>query len=134
MLVTLLPAAAAFGAMHRFAWLSETAVGAAVALLLTWLAQRTIDGEQTRVHRMLEWRPLVQAGNWSYSLYLIHSPIIGITNLILLPIQMPLVVRFALLACIALPIAGLASYAFHCLVERRFMTSHQQSLRTSGHV
>ncbi|PYY36722.1 acyltransferase [Curtobacterium sp. MCJR17_055] len=134
MLVTLLPAAAAFGAMHRFAWLSETAVGAAVALLLTWLAQRTVDGEQTRVHRMLEWRPLVQAGNWSYSLYLIHSPIIGITNMILLPIHMPLVVRFALLACIALPIAGLASYAFHCLVERRFMTSHQQSLRTAGHV
>ncbi|PZF61888.1 acyltransferase [Curtobacterium sp. MCPF17_047] len=129
LVVTLVPAAAAFGLVHRFAWLSETAVGAAVALLLVWMAQRTVSGETTWAHRLLEWRPLVQVGNWSYSLYLVHSPIVGIANLVLLPVQMPLLVRFLLLALVALPIAAAISYGFHGLVERRFMTSHQQSVR-----
>jgi len=134
LVVTLVPAAAAFGLVHRFAWLSETAVGAAVALLLVWMAQRTVSGETTWAHRLLECRPLVQVGNWSYSFYLVHSPIIGIANLILLPVPMPLVARFALLVCVALPVAAAASYGFHRLVERRFMTSHQQSVRAAERV
>ncbi|MCL9664417.1 acyltransferase [Curtobacterium albidum] len=131
LLVTLVPAAAAFGLMHRLAWLSETAVGAAVALLLVWMAQRSASDEKTWAHSLLEWNPLVKVGNWSYSLYLVHSPIIGIANLILLPWPMPLVARFALLACVAMPIAAAISYGFHRLIERRFMTSHQRSIRST---
>lgn len=134
LLVTLVPAGAAFGLALRFAWLSETAVGAAVALLLVWMAQRSVSREKTWAHRVLEWRPLVQVGNWSYSLYLVHSPIIGIVNLLLLPVPMPLAARFALLACVGLPIAAAVSYGFHRLVERRFMTSHQQQVRALEHV
>jgi peptidoglycan/LPS O-acetylase OafA/YrhL len=134
LLVTLVPAVAAFGLALRFAWLSETAVGAAVALLLVWMAQRSVRGEKSWAHRVLEWRPLVQVGIWSYSLYLVHSPIIGIVNLLLLPVHMPLAARFALLACVGLPVAAAVSYGFHRLVERRFMTSHQQSVRAAAHV
>lgn len=134
LLVTLVPAAAAFGLVHRFAWLSETAVGAAVALLLVWMGQRSSRTKKTWAHRLLECRPLVLVGNWSYSLYLIHSPIIGIANLILLPVPMPLVARFALLACVALPVAAGISYGFHRLIERRFMTGHQRRVQAAATV
>lgn len=118
----------------RGAWFTETVLGAAVAASLVWLGSKAADGERSAAHRVLESKPLIRMGLWSYSFYLVHSPIIGLANLALLPVPMPLVVRFALLACVALPVAAAASYGFHRLVERRFMTSHQQSVRAAERV
>lgn len=116
---------------QQYQWLSETAVGVAVAASLLWMSQQSVADNRTWAHRVLGSRLLVWVGTWSYSLYLVHSPILGIANVVLTPIQMPLVVRFAVLALVVLPLAGALSYAFHRVVERPFMTSHQRRLRRS---
>jgi peptidoglycan/LPS O-acetylase OafA/YrhL len=116
-------------AAQRFAWLSETAVGASIAVFLVWMSRRSLSRNKTWVHRILESRLLVWIGMWSYSLYLVHSPVLGIANVALAPVQMPLIVRFTVLAVVVLPLAGALSYGFHRLVERPFMTSHQRQIQ-----
>jgi peptidoglycan/LPS O-acetylase OafA/YrhL len=115
----------AHGLAQRAAWLSETALGTVVALALVWLSQRTIANRKTLVHKVLESRPLVWVGSWSYSAYLIHSPILALGNLLLVPLALPLGLHFALMVVAVLPIALACGYVFHLLIERRFMTSHQ---------
>jgi peptidoglycan/LPS O-acetylase OafA/YrhL len=106
--------------------LSETLAGAAVALALLRLASATLRGERTWAHRILEARMLVWIGLWSYSLYLIHSPLLGLFNLLLLPLALPTWAQLTLMLAVALPVAATVSYLFHLLIERRFMTSHQK--------
>jgi peptidoglycan/LPS O-acetylase OafA/YrhL len=106
-------------------WLSETILGFVVALALVWLAQRSLVGSKTFAHRVLESKFLVWIGTWSYSAYLIHSPLLGLGNLLLLPLGMPLWLHFVVMVLVVLPLALTCAYGFHVVVERRFMTGHQ---------
>ncbi|WP_181397340.1 acyltransferase family protein [Cryobacterium arcticum] len=110
---------------ERRAWLSETALGVVVALALVWLSQKSLSGSKTPAHLVLESRPLVWIGTWSYSAYLIHSPLLGLGNLLLLPIGLPIGVHFLVMVVVVLPLSLACAYGFHLIVERRFMTSHQ---------
>ncbi len=58
-------------------WLLETTVGVVIALLVVRLAAEP----RSVVRRALEWRGMVFVGLFSYSLYLIHSPLLGFGNL-----------------------------------------------------
>jgi peptidoglycan/LPS O-acetylase OafA/YrhL len=113
--------------------LSETLAGTAVSLALLWLGNATLRGERTWLHRVLETRFLAHLGLWSYSFYLVHSPLLGLANLLLLPLGLPAWAQLILMLCAALPAAAGASYLFHVLVERRFMTSHQRLVAKNGH-
>ncbi|MGY4859762.1 acyltransferase family protein [Cryobacterium sp. AP23] len=106
-------------------WLSETILGVVVALALVWLAQRSLAGSKTLAHRVLESKVLVWIGTWSYSAYLIHSPLLGLGNLLLLPLGLPLWLHFVVMVVVVLPLALTCAYGFHLVVERRFMTGHQ---------
>jgi peptidoglycan/LPS O-acetylase OafA/YrhL len=125
---------AAAGAWVFFAsgplWVNELLVGAAIAVGLMWMAVRHLGGRRTIIHRILECRPLVWIGLWSYSLYLIHSPLLGLGNLLMLDVEIPTIIRFAILTLVVLPLAGAIAYSFHLLVERRFITSHQKRVET----
>ena len=114
--------------VHDYMYLTEPAVGLAMALLLAWLADRRMHDRPTVLHHILESRLLVWVGLWSYSMYLIHSPLLGLGNLILLHKQMSIGTRFLIELVVVLPIALLASYIFHRLVERRFMNQHQKAV------
>ena len=109
----------------RFDWLSETVMGVVVALALVWLSQRSLAGSKSVAHRVLESKILVWIGTWSYSAYLIHSPLLGLGNLLLLPLGLPLGLHFVVMVVVVLPLALTCAYGFHLLVERRFMTGHQ---------
>ena len=109
-------------------WLNEIAVGCAIALAIFWLAIRTRSGNRSLLHKVLESRQLVSLGLWSFSLYLIHSPLLGLANLLLLEVDMSTSTRLFFQIIVALPVAALISYAFHIVVERRFITSHQQRI------
>jgi peptidoglycan/LPS O-acetylase OafA/YrhL len=115
----------AFDLIRRVPWLTETALGVIVALSLVWLSQCSMAGKRSLPLRLLESRPLVWIGAWSYSAYLIHSPILALGNLLLLPLALPLGLHFGLMVAVALPVALGCGYVFHLLVERHFMTSHQ---------
>jgi peptidoglycan/LPS O-acetylase OafA/YrhL len=115
-------------------WLSETGLGIVIALTLVWLGQRSISGMGSWLHTILESRPLVWMGLWSYSLYLIHSPLLGLGNLILLDsFDLTTVQQAVAMVAVVLPSALAVAYVFHRLVERRFLTSHQQQVEKTDH-
>lgn len=105
---------------------SEVLSGLAVALLLLWLGSASVAGQRTWLHRILEAKFLVWVGIWSYSLYLIHSPLLGLANLLLLPLGLPTWQLLLIMWFVALPASAAVAYVFHLLVERRFVTSHQK--------
>lgn len=113
---------------HEYDWATETGLGVVIALLLLWMGQRTMSGQTSSLHAVLESRTLVWVGLWSYSIYLIHSPLLGLGNLILLETtDLPIGSHLALMAAVVLPISLVAAYLFHRLVERRFLTTHQSA-------
>jgi peptidoglycan/LPS O-acetylase OafA/YrhL len=81
------------------------------------------------VWRAMSWRPLVAIGTMSYSLYLIHQPIIQSVSgwfAVYQPSASPTVVFLWLLAL--LPAMLLVAWAFFMLVERRTLSSSTPSL------
>lgn len=77
-----------------------------------------------RVARMLAWRPLVALGTMSYSLYLVHQPIIQIFAVWLQihrPDLSPTMVFLALL--LTFPILVLLAWSLFLTVERRTLAS-----------
>lgn len=108
---------------------SEIGVGAALAYAIYWLADRTIASKETRVHKVLEHPRLVAVGVGSYSFYLVHSPILALTNLLLLPFALPVGTVLAVQVLVGVPVSGLVALAFFQLVERRFLNSHQKQVR-----
>ena len=74
------------------------------------------------VIKVLSWKPLAWVGTFSYSLYLIHSPVLQlISKFILAPIEMSTSIKSYLLIIIGTSSAIAISYIFHLLFERPFM-------------
>jgi peptidoglycan/LPS O-acetylase OafA/YrhL len=101
----------------QFFWV-DIAVGAATALLFwslsTWAA---------RIGGFLAWRPLRLLGQFSYSIYLIHAPILGIVYLFVVsPLKVPPLSAFLLTLGFGVPAALGFAYGFFWLFERPFLT------------
>ena len=97
-------------------------VGAATALFLINCAQRvSTDAKQIPVG--IGSRPMVALGKFSYSLYLIHFPLVVTCDFALRHTDLSPNVQFALLFLIAPIFCILCAYGFHRLFECPFMTS-----------
>jgi peptidoglycan/LPS O-acetylase OafA/YrhL len=105
--------------------LSETLVGASTALLVVWLAKNGTS----KVTRLFSSKPMVRLGHMSYSMYLVHSPLLALGNLLLLQRSLEPTTHLALMYLVVLPCAIFVSWMFHLIVERHFMTAHQSQLR-----
>ncbi|MBW4471662.1 MAG: acyltransferase [Stenomitos rutilans HA7619-LM2] len=77
---------------------------------------------------VLESKWVVWLGKFSYSLYLIHLPILGLAELPLSGLHSPVSKFFGLLL-LGVPMALLASYGFHLLFEKPFMSEFSRSSR-----
>lgn len=99
-------------ARHYF-WI-DLAIGPAIALLLIAVASRPPGG-------FLDSRPMTMLGNCSYSLYLIHVPVVALVSLTVGSTSFPLV------AALAVPAAVLAATLFARLFERPFMPGRMRS-------
>lgn len=75
----------------------------------------------TRMARTLSVHGLVQLGFFSYSIYLMHAPLLHLCWLFLQPFQLSQDTQFLLLAFVGLPLAIGLCYGFHCTFERPFM-------------
>ena len=102
-------------------------IGLWVALLMAYLTQNRNHWGNL----ILGWKPLAWVGTFSYSIYLIHSFFqvlvhrwIVATNLPQLP-QSPGAMA-ALMAFVVSPIAVAASYGFHVIFERPFLSQKRQ--------
>jgi peptidoglycan/LPS O-acetylase OafA/YrhL len=83
-----------------------------------------------RVARLIAWRPLVALGTISYSLYLVHQPVIQLFAMSLeqmRPDLSPTMVFLVLL--LAFPIVLLLAWILFVTVERRTISSHTGGLR-----
>ncbi|MFJ4221956.1 acyltransferase family protein [Curtobacterium luteum] len=108
-------------------------VGVVASMLLAFDQERARHDDRAPVMtRILSLDPLRRCGNASYSIYLLHAPLLALGNLLLLPIEMPTIVRFVVLMLTVVPVTLLACGAFYLAVERRFLNSHQRTVTPTG--
>ena len=73
------------------------------------------------VARVLSLQWLVRIGVFSYSIYLVHAPLLHLSWFFLRPFDLGDDLNCVLLVVIVIPLIVIASYGFHCLFERPFM-------------
>jgi GT2 family glycosyltransferase/peptidoglycan/LPS O-acetylase OafA/YrhL len=87
----------------------------------------------TRLRRALSFRPLIFVGSFSYSLYLVHAPLLQVVwQYGLHPLGLGTSATFVLLAVVGVPLVVAASYLFFLLCERPFLSTRRGARRGSG--
>jgi peptidoglycan/LPS O-acetylase OafA/YrhL len=98
-------------------WL-DLVVGVATACGLAFVTR----GVTSRTRRALEWRPLVSVGRFSYSLYLVHAPLLLLAWVFVVePLDLPSGAALATMLGVVAPAIMAASHTFHVAVERPFL-------------
>ena len=78
---------------------------------------------ESKIRAALSWRPLVFVGGFSYSLYLIHAPLIQLFwQYVLNPLRLGRDATFLLLVFAGTPLFVAAAYGFYWFCERPFLT------------
>ena len=109
--------------------LIDPVVGALTAAVLVFLNQKRTNNQSFWLLKMLSWKPLVFIGTFSYSIYLIHIPLLGLAGgglhrikALNSPVLLPTVLFLVMFpAIIAL------AYVFHLLFERPFLNKRSQA-------
>lgn len=97
-------------------------VGGATVCVMIFLTQALQRGRRPRALRLLEWWPLVSLGRFSYSLYLLHAPILALFFLLARELGLGMTsIQFFILG-VGLPVSVLASYLFYLAFERPFVS------------
>lgn len=107
--------------------LNETMLGLAIlALILHWSKiQQTRPMEQWPPALHFFNRPwLTGLGRFSYSLYLIHFPIVIAIASFIRSLQLPALATIALAYLVSVPVSLTAAYLFFVAIERRFVPSY----------
>jgi peptidoglycan/LPS O-acetylase OafA/YrhL len=102
-------------------WLFDVLIGIVAALFL-WLAGTSIAaGRPGILVRALSSRLLLRLGVASYSLYLIHDPVLAVVKIPLDRLHFGPWQQFASMLLFGGTAVGLATWIFHLLCERPFM-------------
>lgn len=112
-------------------WLPDIVLGISAAAILvrcaierdkTALAHRS-NAVCPRAIRALESAPIRWIGAFSYSLYLLHAPILWLSSGLFGALHPGENIAFVLRLTVGVPVAVAGSYGFFLLVERRFLRS-----------
>jgi len=124
-LVSTLPAAWALGfrsVFHVSDVVAELSLSVATAAFLI-LSTRVLERAQSpRFLRALEHVVSAKLGAFSYSLYLVHLPILTVLALWFEPWCTSALSMFASLSLLGIPLMLISAYAFHVAFERPFMS------------
>jgi peptidoglycan/LPS O-acetylase OafA/YrhL len=92
--------------------------GLAVACLITIM----YSGGLARIRRVLASRVALKIGLFSYSIYLLHGPLIGLFHQdVFGPMHLTPLVTFGLMLALAIPTVLVLCYAFHLMFEAPFL-------------
>ncbi len=111
-------------------WIIDAVVGMAATCLIIYCTRALTeqpDAPRPDVLHLLESRWAVELGVFSYSLYLIHAPILGATHLVLRNLSLSPGAAFGLMFVFGVPLSLGLSYLFHLAFERRFMPGHPRT-------
>ncbi|HLX62124.1 MAG TPA: acyltransferase [Planctomycetota bacterium] len=116
------------GVLHEH-WIAERVyaldilVGCATACFVIFCAKRMSAGGLPFPISLLEWRVPVELGRLSYSLFLVHFPVLWLLHVyVTLPMTATAFEKFAVLAAAGVPSAWAMAAIFHVNVERHFMS------------
>lgn len=99
----------------------ETALGVGVCAVLIAVG---LGKAGRAIPSVLRWRPLVFAGAFSYSIYLVHAPLLQLAWLAICdPLDLSREMTLVVMWFVATPIIVGLSYGFHLFAERPFMTA-----------
>ena len=97
--------------------------GVFAAALILYCAGRAGQGSNWLL-RVLESRMALALGTFSYSLYLIHHPVVSTLHLVTNALHLPVMVKLLVQMTLGVGLALASGYGFYLLVERRFTRSH----------
>jgi peptidoglycan/LPS O-acetylase OafA/YrhL len=128
---------AARGGADGTVMIADGLVGASATALIIRCARGSSRGDAASrrgVLRLLESRPAVALGTFSYSLYLIHFPLLAMLGREFRLLGWGVEVRLAAMLLFAAPLCVLAAFLFHRLFERPFLprTRTKTRLTRSG--
>ena len=103
-------------------------VGGGVGCAMVFLTNAVLTGSRPIALRVLERPSLVALGNFSYSLYLLHAPLLAGFYLLARSLNLTPLAFQVFIIGIGLPATVAACYAFHLVFERPFI---QRRPRTS---
>jgi len=106
---------------------SDRNVGVVTAIVLFLATTRPQQSALTSkimdlVVRILESRAFVVLGSFSYSLYVIHAPLIAIMFAVVRVLHADAVATFLICEIVGLPLCIAGAYGFHLIFERPFMS------------
>ena len=114
-------------------WYVDPTFGVAATCFILYCHRLKTDGTaQPRlgVTRLLESAPAVWMGTFSYSLYLIHYPVLSLVHLFLKRNGFSAMTQFELLMTLGIALCICLAYGFHLVFERRFMSASPTSGKT----
>jgi peptidoglycan/LPS O-acetylase OafA/YrhL len=112
--------------LHNYG-LTEIAVGIALAAVLVLAGRFTLShGTAPGLLRPFASRPMMFLGLISYSVYLLHVPLLATANLLLLPLGLSTVPQYLVMTLVVAPVVLALCWVFFLLVERHFLNSRQR--------
>lgn len=119
--------------LNELVWLEDVILGVAVAAMLVHFTEVWKVGESSRFSplRLFRLPVVVGLGLFSYSLYLMHAPVLAIVALVIRDLGMTSIPAYALILFVGVPIALVTTYLFHLVFEKPFMPVHATQGRLS---
>jgi peptidoglycan/LPS O-acetylase OafA/YrhL len=112
-------------------WVIHTILGLGVACFLVDCTHQLTEGQSVSpVLRFLESRWVVALGTISYSLYLIHAPVVFIVHQVLLNLSLAPSTFAFLFLLLGTGFSLWIAYGFHCAFERPFMAHFLSRLKS----
>ena len=123
--------------METHGWMTDLIVGCTTMCLLVFCTYHlTHSGtiSPPRILSILQARPLVLLGGFSYSYYLVHDLILNALHSAVRSIVSEPQALWCLLLGLGVPLSLVSAYAFHRIFERPFMPTHPRNAQQAAKI